>query len=444
MTAKLFDRPEFAQYGARWAARQRAFSERHDYYSGAVYMREKMRFGGYLASRMYRGIKPLHLPFARAVNVDAGIVPGNWRFKEDAPEAWRAARRQVWNWSNWSTEGVLFVHYGAIYGSSGLRVADLRDDRRVIISPLDPRCFMVAGRNEYDQKPEISFYIDSRKDDDGKPFEYAEVITGDQIQTFKDSEPAGFGGRKAEYDNKLGFVPVTEVQHVKTGDPFGACTFIDGMRILDELNQLGSYLSDLIKKHADPQWIITNAEKSDLNRGDNVWFVPGDNTDVKALVAMLDIDGVRGFIGDLRDNVHATLPELAFDELKALSQIATETLELRFHELVLKVKRCRPNYDSGVVQALRMAGRAAETLDLDAAAPLNDEKLELDDERPVLRAELDTRERIDYLLKTGAPSEGVWTLMGYDQAQIDEWNAIKDERAKQFNDQLDSDGESEL
>lgn len=441
---QLFKIAEFAPYAGRWNRRQQVFNERDAYYSGAVYMREKMRFGYFLGSRLYRGIKPLHLPFARAVNVDAGITPGGWRFAEDAPDVWSAARRQVWSWSDWTTKGVLFVHWGAVFGMSGIRVSDLRDQRRVIMSPVDPRRFMLIGSSEYDQTPKMAIYIDQRKDGDGKPFEYAEVVTADAIRTFKDDQPVGFGGRPAEYQNALGFVPFTEVKHIEDGDPIGANTFKDGMRILDELNQLGSYLADLIKKHADPQWIITNAESGDLKRGDNVWYVPGENADVKALLAALDIDGVRGFIGDLRDNVHATLPELAFDELKSKDQIATATIELQLQELVIKVKRTRPNYDSGMVDGLQMAGRAAESLDLADVAPLNDENLALDNDRPVLRAELETRERADYLIKTGAPSEAVWTVLGYDKDQIAEWNRIKAEHAATFNRQIDSDGETEL
>ena len=66
------------------------------------------------------------------------------------------------------------------------------------------------------------------------------------------------------------------------------------------------------------------------------------------------------------------------------TQIATATLELQLMELVLKINRCRPNYDAGLVQALRMAGAAAQTMGLGDLGVLNDEDLEIDPERPVL------------------------------------------------------------
>ena len=88
---------------------------------------------------------------------------------------------------------------------------------------------------------------------------------------------------------------------------------------------------------------------------------------------------------------------------------------------------------------LRTAGDVA-----DFVAPLDDELLELDDDRPVLRADLDTRERADYLLKSGAPHEKVWEALGVEQDEIAEWRRILDERRANFNTLLDSDGETEL
>mgnify|MGYP001308250205 CR=1 FL=1 len=165
---------------------------------------------------------------------------------------------------------------------------------------------------------------------------------------------------------------------------------------------------------------------------------------VDTLLADIDIDGVQGFLKQLQDNVRESLPESAFDELKSKAEIATATLELQLQELVLKVKRARPNYDAGMVQAMRLAGRAAADMGLSDVAPLDDELLELDDERPVLRADLDTRERVDYLLKSGAPQEKVWEALGVEQDEIAEWRRILDERRANFNDMLDSDGETEL
>lgn len=442
MAAKgLFDREEFKPLRGVWDLRAQTFETRESYWNGKIYDENKWRFGWIIGQRLYRGIKPLHLPFARAVDVDAGIVPGRWKFPDDAPDAWRTARKQIFDWSGWATRGVLYVHYGAVYGQSVLKVADLRDARQVIVAPVNPRHVLLVPNGAYDTTPRMAIYIEKRKDGGGE-FEYGEVITDDMIRTFRDGEPTGFEGRLEEYPNELKVVPYVEVKHIETGELVGACTFDKGMRILDELNQLSSYLSDIIKKHADPQYAISGADAGSLKKGDNVWFLP-EGVKVDTILAQIDVEGVRGFLADLRENVNATLPELAFDALKEKAEIATATLELQLMELVLKIKRSRPNYDQGLVAALRMAGRAAKTMDDAAVAALDDETLSLDNDRPVLRAELDTREKVDYLMKSGAPAEAIWELLGVEQDVIDEWNAIKDRNAQRFNEQIDSDGEDQ-
>ncbi len=207
--------------------------------------------------------------------------------------------------------------------------------------------------------------------------------------------PFGFDGREAEYPNELGFVPFVEVRHVETGEALGECTFQKAIPLLDEVNRLASQLAEIVSRHAEPQWAVIGAEASDLVKsGDNVWFIP-QGGDVRPLVAGIDITGVLAFIQEIRDQVHGALPELAFDELRKKDQIATATLELQLMELVLKIRRIRPNYDQGLVNALRLAGRAAATMGLSDVAVLDDEALALDGERAVLPMDPETAMRLE-------------------------------------------------
>lgn len=386
----LFHLPEFAPFAADWATRQTLLRYRKAYYDGTIYRNVRDRFAALgmlsatLGPRLYKGTKALFLMLSRAVDVDAGIIPGGWTFAKDTPRAWDVATRQVLAHSNWATDGVLYVHFGAQYGVTGLKVADLRASRRVVITPLDPTCFMLVRAGQYDPTPHMAIQVEARRSAAGQLYEYAEVITPDWVRTFKDGEPDGVDGRDPEYPNALGFVPLVERHHLLTGDPLGECTFQKAMPLLDEVNELASYLADIIKKHAEAQWVAIGTEPSDLVRsGDNVWFVP-QGGDIKPIVAGIDIPGVLQFIQAVRGEVQDALPELAFSELKDKSQIATATLELQLMELVLKVKRTRPNYDHGLCDALRMAGRAARDMDIRDLVALDDEALTLDVERPVL------------------------------------------------------------
>lgn len=381
----IFELPEFKPYERAWNIRIKTLTTRAKYYDGSIYD-DAISGLSWLAPRIGQSIEPLYLPLGSAVDVDAGIIPGGWKLPDEDARAkgWQNAIDTVFDWSNWDTDGVLFVHYGAQYGVSGLRVADLRDVGRVIVQPIDPTLFMTIGMRAYDNTPDMSIMIEKREDTDGKTFEYAEVITPNSIRTFKDGSPYGFDERKPEYPNELNFVPFVEIRHIETGKPFGECTFQKAIRLLDSVNRMASDLKKIIDKNSDPQWAIMGAEPSELNHSsDNAWFLPAD-AKVQILVPQIDIEGVLAFIKEIAINVKKALPEKSFDDLREKDQIATATLELQLMELVLKVKRCRPNYDKGLKLALQMAGKAAKTMSLPEIAVLDDEELRFDDERPIL------------------------------------------------------------
>jgi hypothetical protein len=380
----LFDTDEFKPLARAWQARLKELTRRRAYYDGSVYGKMKQQLG-WLWPRLYKGIKPLYLGLARAVDVDAGIIPGGWALAEDAPDTWQPAIDTVFDWSDWARDGVLYIHYGAQYGVVGLKVSDLRDSRIVQIKPLKPTCFMLVEAGDYDTTASMAIYVERKADSGGAEYEYAEVIAAETVRTFRDGQPSAFGGREAAYKNELGFVPFVEAEHKRTGEAFGECTYQQAIPLLDEVNQLASYLADIIAKHAEPQWVVSGSEASDLVKsGDNVWYLPDANAKVTPLVAGVDIAGVLEFIREIRDQVHGALPELAFDELRKKDQIATATLELQLMELVLKIKRCRPNYDHGLADALRMAARAAASMSIGDIGILDDEALTFDAERPVL------------------------------------------------------------
>ena len=403
MPNSIWQLDEFKPYQREWNARRAIFSTNRAYYDGTAYSRLRNQLGVYLFNRLYKGIKPLYLPLARAVDVDAGIIPGGWAFAEDAPEAWAEARDLVFSWSRWTVDGVLYVHYGASCGNSMLKIAEAGEDR-VGIFAVDPACHMLVygeGVQYIDAAPTMAVCVEMKTGDDGKMCEYAEVTDIDRVRTFMDGVPAGVGGRDPEYPNPFGEVPFVEVKHLNVGESIGYPTFKGVIPLLDAVNEQASYLADIIAKHVEPQWAVTGAEAGELERsGDNVWFLPAGG-DAKALLATIDIPGVLAFIQEIRDQVYGGLAELAFDDLRKKDSIATATLELQLMELVLKIKRCRPNYDDGLVRALQIAGRANSQLSV-----LNDPALVLDVTRPVLPLDAQTEMQLELLAAQVEEAQG--------------------------------------
>lgn len=399
-TESIFDTAEFEPFQERWQQRLRELQRRKSYYDGSIYKKAREQLG-WLWPRLYRGIKPLYLPLARAVDVDAGIVPGDWKLPDGTTEqpfnrAWQPALERVFDWSDWDRDGVLFIHYGSMYGVSGLKISDLRERRIVQIKPVKPSCFMLIEAGDYDDTPAMAIYLEMRYDRRGKEYEYAEVISAEMIRTFRNGQPDEFDGRPAEYTNELGFVPFVENEHIKTGEHLGEATYQKAIPLLDEVNQLASYLADVIAKNAEPQWVAIGAESSELVKsGDNMWFIPAGGK-VEPVLPKVDIAGVLEFVREIRDQVTGALPEISFDELRKKDQIATATLELQLMELVLKIRRCRPNYDHALADALRMAARAGASMNLGEVSVLDDEALAFDKERPVLPLDPETAMRLEF------------------------------------------------
>lgn len=397
--SSIFDLDEFSGYRTAWDTRVAELTRRRSYYDGAAYNTVRQTLG-VLWPRLYKGVKPLYLPISRAVDVDAGTVPGGWKLPDgttDQPynKAWQDAVNQIFDWSDWNVDGVLFVHFGAQYGVSGLKVSDLRDYGVIQIKPVIPTKFMLVKSSDYNQRVAMSIYIEKRHNRSGEEYEYAEIITPEMIRTFNNGRPEMYDGREAEYPNELGEVPYIEVEHIRTGEPFGECTYQKAIPMLNEVNELASYLADIIKKHAEPQWAVIGAEPSDLVKsGDNVWHIPAGG-DAKPLVAQIDIAGALEFVKEIRDQVYGSLPELAFDELRSKTQIATATLELQLMDFTLKIKRCRPNYDHGLADALRISGLAAAGMGLSDLAVLDDESFAFDQERDILPVDKETAIRIE-------------------------------------------------
>ncbi len=268
MSSSIFDLDEFKPFADQWGARQQEFARRESYYDGSVYTGALAGLS-WMRPRAGAAIRPLYLPLSRAVNVDAGIIPGDWSLALEC-KGLQAARDQVFQWSGWQQDGVLFVHYGSLYGCSGLQISDLREQGRVIISPVSPMRFMLIGSGLYDQTPQAAIVCERRQTtaairlDTGikeGTFEYAEVITASKIRTFANGMLCPFDGRPASYWNLLGFVPLVEVKHINTGAAICDCAFEKVIPLLDQVNRLASELASVIHRFQDPQYVITGAEK---------------------------------------------------------------------------------------------------------------------------------------------------------------------------------------
>lgn len=377
MTKSIFELDEFKPHQNAFEARRDEFLKRESYFDGSVYSNVHWLVRG-LPVALSHGVRALYSPLARAVNVDAGIVPGNWMLTESA-QSLQDAVNQVFAWSRWATDGVLFVHFGALYGESVLRVADVRAAGEIRVIPTNPASVLLIASGVYDRACSMALVVETRDD-----YEYAEVVEPARVRTFKNGEPFGYDKREAEYQNVLGFVSFVSCPHLNNGRSVGDCAFSRAMTLLDEVNGLATDIRQIIGKHMkEPQWGVVGAEAGEVSREGDIWFLPGGG-DFKVLVPAVDLAGILMYLDRLSKQLEKSMPELAFDELTSKELVATATVQLQLLELVLLIKRVRPNYDDALTRALRMAGRAARSMGLENLAGLDSDVLAFDARRPVL------------------------------------------------------------
>jgi hypothetical protein len=352
----IFDLPEFAPYRKRWAGHWARAERRRRYYDGTIYSDSEFK----LAHKLYAQTQSLFALLARAVDLDAALVPGPqgpWDLGDDVPDAIHEAQRLLYRWSSWGVTGDDWISDGAITGEAALKIVPDLEAGIVRLERLRPESLvMIDGHVRNGEPGPLGLIVDTQAEDaTGERYEYGEAITPDEIRTYRNGQPWGYDGQPDRFPNPLGFVPIVQNEHDSDARP----TFAKAQSQIRAVNELASYIADIIGRHAEPQWAVAGADEAELVRsGDNVWFLPA-GAKVEAILAQIDIPGSLEFIREIKLEAKACLPELAFDDLRAKAQIATETLELQLVELDAKIWRMRRRYDAALVDAHSMAALAA-------------------------------------------------------------------------------------
>lgn len=393
----VFDRAEFEHLGPQYQARVKRFGRNWRYYKAEVYKSSKKGvqspLGKYTVKRISDAVLPLFTPLARAVNIDVALIPGAWRLAPGSEEQ-QAAVEDVFFASRWPVEGDLFVKYVVAMGEAGLFVVDDRFNERVYLQAWRPDSFVAEYPGRYGRRtPSRVILVERGWSADG-PVEEATVIEPELVRTFVAGEPQGLGRREAEYANALGFVPLVECKN-DPGDGDGEPTFDDVTQSLDQVNLQFTHMANIIQKHIEPQWAAFGAEAGDLEKsGDTVWFFP-EGSDVKAVLAAVDFEGFLAFVQEIKKETKENLPELSFTELVGVERVAAATIELQMAEAVFKIRQLRKPVDLCLADALRLAGRAAASMNQNELAGLADPRLAFDPQRPVITIDAMTKLQIE-------------------------------------------------
>ncbi|MBK8990147.1 MAG: hypothetical protein IPM39_29470 [Chloroflexi bacterium] len=404
MSKSIFDLDEFKPYARQFMARRSRAARYWRYYKAEAYNNPQngSPMGQFVLSRIADATRPLFTPLARAVNLDVALIPGGWQLAATASQH-QDAMDVLFRESAWPVEGDLFVKYVASMGEAALYISDERVSKRLRLQSLRPDAYLVVPAGRYDPTPALAILLTAGTDEKGDVTEEATILQPNLVRTYVNGEPKGVDGRSPQYTNALGFVPIVECKN-DPGDGAGEPTFDDAIASLNQVNIQATHLANIIQKHVEPQWAAFGAEAGDLQKsGDLVWFFP-EGSDVKAVLAAVDFDGVLKFIQEIKSEVKDSLPELSLSKLVGVERVAAATIELQMAEAVFKIRRMRKPVDLAVADALRLAGRVAADIGRPDLAALNDPTLAFDADRPVIGMDALTRLQIESASQTTAMS----------------------------------------
>lgn len=451
-------------------SRMARYERLRDYYAGDMYTndalqrrtKERQRTAGKDVSAqtlaLYKFVRDFFNVVPQIVNNDVSAVfrePVRVQIKrqkgqtEDQISYLQEILDKVLRVSRFETERFQIVRHGAITGDTYLRV------------DYDPHCDYVkmfnhapeiirVKRNPFDKHvvDEAIISFDYEIEEDGKLKKYirTDVITADIIRTFRDEEPFDFtdGQLGAEYENPLGIVPVTHIKNLDVDLEYGVPAFQDVLPVIDVVNEVMSFLFNIVKINADPTVVAYGIQPGGLKKGSagdanqtTVWYVPAAREGMNARVDLIEWKGnlpdVMGLLNGVKEDIRDGLPELHLSKMRELGTVSGFALNAMLFPYVQKMSEMRTTYRFGTAGTLSMAvayqaWREGKTDTFDPHDPLYDVEiglppvLPLDEDallnRVIARLEAGLLDRTDALRELGTPDDEITDILARADADL--------------------------
>jgi uncharacterized membrane protein len=311
---------------------------------------------------LYSKIKPLFNVCTEAVNLDAAsVLPQPVTVTIGNPRG-QAVVDAMWKRSQLDMLLTRKCIWGAALGDAFWRLAnEFTAPEAVLHSPLN---FDIV-RNPHNKADlwlaESSYNYTDPSDD--QSYTYTLQITPDAYYTLRNGKDYAFAWNPQEagrplnsWPNPLGFVPVVHVKLLDVGDDYGLSTFQDILPNLDAVNEIASYLAEIIRIHAKPQVVAKHIKAGDLTKGDatkgedNIWYVnpTGDMARLGIIPSIdllewgaADLAGINTFIDATKTNIQEALPEWHLKRVREQTAPSGYSVKLQLTEFQAKIQRMR-------------------------------------------------------------------------------------------------------
>lgn len=445
---ELFDWDEYAS---------RLFRYHHyeSYYQNTIYstlstyaQQHKNKYG------LYQHTRGVYNPVARQNNLlVSSIYGGSIDFEHMTGgaiplvfdnAALEEALRNVFIWSRFNELKSLYVRWGANLGDVALKIVDDRQAQKVRMEILHPGKIRDA---EFDSVGNVkAVTIEYERDEETPPgqptrfgilsavstpktYLYTERITQEKFETFKDGEPFAYyndanGNPTPAWDNEYGFVPLVIANHKETGLRWGANSFHNVTRKIDEVNDFASLLNDQVRKSVNVLWYFAGVRQaSQLEASssvrDEVPAIYGPpESQPHAMIANLPIDQALAALQEMLSELERDMPELALQRIRESTGAQTAPgVRAQYSDAIGRITEARGNYDAALVRGLQMAVSVGgyNRYDGFAGFDLNSyDAGELDfyiKDRPVIGDSLSVTERLTVLGSVGDKPAAIQKLI---------------------------------
>jgi len=318
---------------------------------------------------LYAKMRAIFNQITKIVDTDARFTMGERLQVHAGPEVEETINR-LWEGSDFQQGKYLLARYGACCGDAFVKVVDNRPwelnpdpdpDTPVRLNVLPPDA--VAPRYDpHDRRRMLACKIEYVY---GRDI-HKEVITPEEILIYDVRDPDRVAER---YPNPLGFIPIVHIRNLDIGDEFGLCSFHNLLPTVDALNELASFMFDMVKLYADPVIIGRGMERGSLRKQTvdeagrpvaTVWWVPNPEGSFEFLEWTGNLPDVLAFLDRIQAAIERNTPELTLSALRDRQDLSGYSVSLHLVELVRKIDEMRGNYFTGVERANRMALRILE------------------------------------------------------------------------------------
>lgn len=464
------------------------------YYNNLAY-HQIMQYAQQLkvTEQLYKHVRGVYNPTMRLVESYVAKVMGGvldtQNGKSDAipldiatgNEVLREALIQLWRDSHWGQKKSLYVRYGAMKGDSFIKIVDDIHRKQVRLEPVDPAKVKSVEKDDAGVITKIVFeYYVRDYDENGNGYNRLVRETIDEemfrIETRENIMINGLSvgvhyqpyhrhtnGRNeqvSEWPNDYGFVPVQHVLHKDMGMMFGAASIHGVQHKINELNDNASILNDGMRNQVNLPLVAVDAEvgtldfgsdnstnahnrhdspKKDTMRVLNLKSGGSHQAALNSLPATLNIaDGLQNIINIERE-IERDCPELSLHRIREGSQLTAPGVRSAYDDAIARYAEARGNYDTGLVEAQKMAVAIAGMRGYDGYQGFNLISLEdgtLDhsiSKRPVISDSLGLGEQLDKALagmQQNAPRI-FYMKAGYSETEADDFVAAAESQQSQ-------------